>query len=265
MYSDIIQVKAQQEEFSNWRQEEDKKRGIPILPLSQFTVDVLSSSNWPYYHPIEPKIPSELKECLVIYTEFWTQKNTHKRLNWMHLAGTFNLIYNKGKTNEIVCGTLQGLVLLLFNNSDSITFKTICENLGVDSKQGQKILNSLMAPQSLIEKAGTDWTEDTEFHLNEKFASPVRKIHLPQPEESENIQKNKVTMDRGVAIEAGIVKVMKARKVLEYNDLIKELIKVLPTFVPNTNMIKDKIEELISKDYLVRDENNPKIYKYVAN
>ncbi len=30
-------------------------------------------------------------------------------------------------------------------------------------------------------------------------------------------------------------------------------------------MIRDKIDELIAKDYLARDEKDHKLYKYVAN
>jgi len=267
MYADIMQAKELRQDFNNWKNEEDKKHGIPILPLAQFNVDVLTSSNWPHFHPVTPQIPYEIKQCIVAYQEFWKHKHLHKKLSWNYLAGTFHLIYNKGKTNEIVCGTLQGLTLLLFNTSPSITFKGICENLGIDLSEGKRILQSLIYPQALVEKVEADeeWKEDTQFKLNEEFISLQRKFVIPSPEEPESVQKPKLETNRGIAIEAAIIKIMKTRRTLAHNDLVSALTKVLCNFVPEAQMIKEKIDELIIKEYLARDPNNPKIYIYVAS
>eukprot|EP00826_Nyctotherus_ovalis_P010123 TRINITY_DN12694_c0_g3_i1.p1 TRINITY_DN12694_c0_g3~~TRINITY_DN12694_c0_g3_i1.p1 ORF type:complete len:268 (-),score=92.38 TRINITY_DN12694_c0_g3_i1:129-932(-) len=267
MYSDIVQAKEVHKDFDNWRSEEDKKHGIPLVPLVYFNVDVLTSANWPHFHPVTPQIPYEVKQCIVAYEEFWTHKHLHKKLTWNYLAGIFHLTYHKGKSNDIVCNTLQGLALLLFNTAPSLTFKGVCEHLGIGLEEGRRVLQSLISPQALVEKAGgsEEWSETTEFRLNEGFSSAQRKVQIPLPEEAESTQKKKVETNRGIAIEAAIIKIMKARRTMVYGDLIVALSKVLCNFVPEAQMIKEKIDELITKEYLARDSNDPKLYIYVAN
>jgi cullin 3 len=58
---------------------------------------------------------------------------------------------------------------------------------------------------------------------------------------------------------------MKARKRLDHNSLTSEVMKVLCSiFQPTPLMIKQKIEGLIEKDYMVRDPEDRKIYLYKA-
>ena len=99
-----------------------------------------------------------------------------------------------------------------------------------------------------------------------------------------------VADDRKHEIECAIVRVMKARKRLEHNNLIAEVrtasLSFLPfpcvghcdcyilflqviqqltaRFQPTPTMIKQRVEALIERDYLVRDKNSAKLYEYVS-
>ncbi|KAL1222358.1 Cullin-2 [Cardamine amara subsp. amara] len=71
-----------------------------------------------------------------------------------------------------------------------------------------------------------------------------------------------VNKDRRYAIDAAVVRIMKSRKVLPHQQLVSECVEHLSRmFKPD---IKKRIEDLISRDYLERDKENPNTFKYVA-
>ncbi len=58
-------------------------------------------------------------------------------------------------------------------------------------------------------------------------------------------------------IEASIVKIMKSRRTLTEVEVIEEVTKRLRNrFLPETEVIKERIETLITGKYLKRDEKN---------
>jgi cullin 3 len=66
-------------------------------------------------------------------------------------------------------------------------------------------------------------------------------------------------------VEATIVKVMKTRRRLDHNTLIVETSKILSQkFTPDAHMIKKRIESLIEREYMERDADDRRFYKYIA-
>ena len=56
-------------------------------------------------------------------------------------------------------------------------------------------------------------------------------------------------------MDASIVKIMKAKKVMYHNDLVKEIFTDLKLPIPALD-IKKRIESLIDRDYLVRNNQD---------
>jgi cullin 3 len=97
----------------------------------------------------------------------------------------------------------------------------------------------------------------------------------------ESVEERKDTMDkveetRKHQIEAAIVRIMKytlltiylicrQRKQLDHNNLIAEVTQQLSSrFAPVPTMIKQRVEALIEREYLERDEYDMKLYKYLV-
>jgi hypothetical protein len=64
-------------------------------------------------------------------------------------------------------------------------------------------------------------------------------------------------------VDAALVRVMKARKKMNYNDLRLEIVTLMRTFKPDDALIKKRIDSLIERDYLEKDKDdeNQIIYK----
>ena len=74
----------------------------------------------------------------------------------------------------------------------------------------------------------------------------------------------KVEQERSYTTDAAIVRIMKIRKQLSHNQLISEVLTQLSFFKPVSKAIKKRIESLIEREFLQRDDNNPNLYKYMA-
>ncbi len=61
------------------------------------------------------------------------------------------------------------------------------------------------------------------------------------------------------------MRIMKSRRVLDHNSIVAEVTRQLSTrFVPQPAVIKKRIENLIEREFLERDQADRKLYRYLA-
>jgi cullin-4 len=106
------------------------------------------------------------------------------------------------------------------------------------------------------------------FAVNVKFENKhkrikINRIQLKQTVEEQEQTQEKVFQDRIFAVDAAIVRVMKSRKSLKHNLLLAELFEQLK-FPAKPADLKKRIESLIDREYMERDENDATNYLYVA-
>jgi len=76
-------------------------------------------------------------------------------------------------------------------------------------------------------------------------------------------QEVKIDRDRQEILEALIVRIMKARKTLQLNALTEEIVRQVTLFQVQPQLIKERIESLIEREYLKRDETDRNLFVYL--
>ncbi len=159
----------------------------------------------------------------------------------------------------MVVSTYQMCILMMFNQKSEYTVEEIREAMSFDEETVKKNLQSLMMSRyQILQKT------DNVVRVNDNYSSQLNKVTLPVPITEEVYKKEKVLEDRTHAIEANIVRVMKARQKCDFNSLMQEVMATLQMFKPHPSTIKQKIEHLIHREYLVRSDEDPQVLKYLA-
>lgn len=172
----------------------------------------------------------------------------------------------------------QALVLQCFNldskgEEKALTLKDILVATNIDVEEVRRTLISLACGEIgtrvlTKEPKGKDVTDSDIFRFNTEFSSKlfrikIRTIAVKETEADVNQTNEEVFRDRQYAVDANIVRIMKARKQLSHNMLLGEILSQLKFPVSNAD-IKRRIESLIEREYLERDRNDQSTYRYLA-
>ncbi|KAK4405586.1 Cullin-1 [Sesamum angolense] len=239
-------------------------------PGIDLTVTVLTTGFWPSYKSFDLNLPAEMVKCVEVFREFYQTKTKHRKLTWIYSLGTCNINGKfEPKTIELIVTTYQAAALLLFNASDRLSYQEIMAQLNLSDDDVVRLLHSLSCAKYKIlnKEPSTKTISSTDvFEFNSKFTDKMRRIKIPLPpvDEKKKVIED-VDKDRRYAIDASIVRIMKSRKVLGYQQLVMECVEQLGRmFKPDVKAIKKRIEDLITRDYLERDKDNPNLFKYLA-
>ena len=205
-----------------------------------------------------------------VFKEFYETKTKHRKLTWIYSLGTCHIIGKfEPKAIELVVSTYQAAALLLFNSVDKLSYSEIMMQLNLTHEDVVRLLHSLScAKYKILSKEPNTRTisPNDSFEFNYKFTDKMRRIKIPLPpvDERKKVIED-VDKDRRYAIDAAIVRIMKSRKVLGHQQLVLECVEQLGRmFKPDIKAIKKRIEDLITRDYLERDKENPNTFKYLA-
>ncbi|KAH8078845.1 hypothetical protein JL720_9595 [Aureococcus anophagefferens] len=194
--------------------------------------------------------------------DYYDTKNSKRRLTWMFSLGNASVKGAFGKKSyDFQVSTLQAIALLAFNAdgdgaAPSLAYDAVRERINLPDEHLKRVLHSLACGKyKVITKtpAGNTIKNTDAFKVNADFKCQMRKIRVPMANLDESHNPKRVEEDRTVAIEAAIVRIMKARKTLSHQQLLAEVLSQLAFFRPNPKVIKRRIEALIDREYLERD------------
>ncbi|KAK3441043.1 hypothetical protein EUGRSUZ_B01294 [Eucalyptus grandis] len=265
MVTDLMLAKENQTSF-----EEYLSNNPNANPGIDLTVMVLNTGFWPSYKSFDLNVPAEMVKCIEVFREFYQRKTKHRNLKWIYSLGTCNIIGNfEPKSMDLIVTTYQASALLLFNSSDRLSYSEIMTQLNLTDSDVVRLLHSLSCAKYKIlnKEPNTKNIAPTDhFEFNSKFTDKMRRIKIPLPpvDEKKKVIED-VDKDRTYAIDASIVRIMKSRKVLGHQQLVMECVEQLRhMFKPDFKAIKKRIEDLITRDYLERDKDNPNLFRYLA-
>ncbi|KAF3324648.1 cullin-1 [Carex littledalei] len=265
MVTDLTLARENQTQF-----EEYLTSNSQANPGIDLTVTVLTTGFWPSYKSFDLNLPSEMVKCVEVFKEFYQTKTKHRKLTWIYSLGTCNINGKfDSKTIEMIVTTYQAAALLLFNASERLSYAEVMTQLNLTDDDVIRLLHSLSCAKYkiLVKEPNTKTISPNDvFTFNNKFTDRMRRIKIPLPpvDEKKKVVED-VDKDRRYAIDASIVRIMKSRKVLGHQQLVMECVEQLGRmFKPDFKAIKKRIEDLITRDYLERDKENPNLYRYLA-
>ncbi|KAF5292602.1 hypothetical protein FQA39_LY13935 [Lamprigera yunnana] len=227
-------------------------------------VSVLTSSYWPNYPTYNVNLPQEMAFYQNIFLKFYTTSHSGRKLIWQpNLGHCIVKAYFANGKKELQISLFQTIVLLLFNNFNEISYKSIQETINLEEKELKCTLQSLACGKCRIlvkTPKGKEVNDTDVFKFNSKFTDKFFRVKINQVQIKETNKEQKATeesviQDRQFQIDAAVVRIMKQKKTLTHNLLISELYQMLDLPVKPSEL-KKRIEQLIDRDYIERDHNN---------
>jgi len=255
MLADLAVGSDQRSEFENRMRTVDTKL--------DFSVQVLTTGFWPTYKSPNIILTPEMAKCMEVFKEWHDQKHQKRKLGWVFSQGNASVRGVFKKTYDIQVTTLQAVALNAFNGGVSMTFGELSTKLNVEESILKPLMHSLSCGKyKVIRKtpASNKINTTDSFAANDKFSSNMRKIRIPMASLDSTMNTKRVEEDRTIAIEAAIVRIMKARKTLQHQQLLSEVLAQLNFFNPNPRVVKKRIEALIEREYLERSSDNAQVY-----
>jgi cullin 1 len=260
MLGDLAVGQQQRQEFEARMREVDTK--------IDFSVQVLTTGFWPTYKSPEVTLTGEMDQCMQVFKDWHDHKHQKRKLSWVLTQGNATVRGTFGKKSyDLQVTTLQAIALHALSGGATISLEDLGQRLNLEDGILKAVLHSLSCGKyKVISKtpAGNKISSGDMFTANSKFSSNMRKIRIPMASLDPNLNQKRVEEDRSTAIEAAIVRIMKARKTLQHQTLLAEVLSQLSFFNPSPRLIKKKIEALIDREYLERSTDNPGIYNYLA-
>jgi len=233
---------------------------------------VLTTGYWPTYPPMELRLPPEIVFYQERFRNYYTNKYQGRRIEWQHFLGQCIVKANCfQKKKELSVSQLQTMVLVLFNEANSLIYKEILEQTGIEAGELRRTLQSLACGKARVlrkEPKGKEVADDDAFTINQEFTHKLYRIRINTIQLKETVEENEKTheavfRDRQYQVDAAIVRIMKSRKTLGHTQLMGELMSQLK-FPAKPVDLKKRIESLIEREYLERDEDDSSRYNYLA-
>jgi len=276
MFKDMNTSSDLNERFQQHMHQMRVADGVASSISVDLQVKVLTTGFWPTQPSVQCELPPEIAKACGIFKRFYLEQHTGRQLTWQTTMGNADLKARYDKHYQINVPTLSMVVLLLFTDSSSgvMSYKDIERSTTMQPNDLKRTLQGLACDKFKLlvkDPKGKEVGEDDNFSFNASFSNRMIKFKLssiaPLKETNEEVQasRNKMNEDRNPQIDAAIVRVMKARRQMNHNQLLIEVTKQLQSrFQPNPVVIKKRIEGLIDRDFLQRQRGDMQTYEYLA-
>ncbi|CAM9668719.1 unnamed protein product [Phaeothamnion confervicola] len=279
MMNDLAIGVDHQNEFTAHVRELADKGEPKDLAGVDFSVQVLTTGYWPTYKALDVTLPPAMVRCTTVSAGqlLWRRRALSFANQPTHTPdASFSVIFHPVPSSLHLCpvpvfvSSYLSLQLFASPSVGSMGLSQLQEALNLPEETVKRTMHSLSCGKYKVLKregsggGSSSIKADDTFSYNVDFSSPMRKVRIPMAnlEEAPNVKR--VDEDRSIAIEAAIVRILKARKTIGHQNLVAEVLSQLSFFKPQPKVIKKKIETLIEREYIMRDPEIPNTYKYLA-
>uniref|UniRef100_A0A0X3P9L1 Cullin-5 n=2 Tax=Schistocephalus solidus TaxID=70667 RepID=A0A0X3P9L1_SCHSO len=254
-------------------------------------IKILSSGTWlPRTQPkVSIALPPELEDFIPQVEEFYRQKHQGRNLVWQYHLSNGVVAYFVDSDNhvELEMTTLQIAVLFAWRHrmEQRLRLDSLLTATGLSDSELRRVLVTLTehpkmdrqlilyAPKVASEK---EYTNDTEFWINPAFGvnRPGRGLNRRRVNMIGRLQLTQIGCEeeslaivqlRQLRVQEAIIKIIKTRKRLTYNEIYKEIILLLKDqFIPSKRLLKEVLEWLIEQHYLRREAKDMDTFVYIS-
>jgi len=266
MFTDILTAEDLNSKFTAFLTNASTEVGI------NYFIRVLQQGAWPLSNSgVTPiAVPIQLEKTVQMFEAFYSKQFSGRKLTWLHHLSNGDVKLNYTAKGYIInMSTTQMAVLLLFDQTDSLSYAELQETTKLADDQFPRYVQSLLDAKLLSINSET-LSPDSIVSLNLKYTNKRTKFKIAGTVQKETPAEVEATHhaveeDRKMYLQAAIVRIMKSRKLLKHNALIQEVLSQSKArFAPSISIIKKCIEMLIDKQYIERTQNSADEYSYVA-
>jgi cullin-4 len=245
----------------NFNESFQKSHDCPI----EFKAWVLTESGWPKASILKPNLPESLQILKDEFSKFYTGQMNKRYLVWNTSMAYCELnCFLRHGNKSLTVSFHQGIILLLFNRFEQMTLEDIAVKTALPLEVVKVEMTQLMKRCKIVMKDG----EGHELRFNPDFKHRLYKITVNTFQLKETLVETretieKVLSERAYIIDAAIVRIMKSRRKLQFKDLLNEVFTNI-RFDVSTADVKKRIDTLIEREFISRDEDDKNIFHYIT-
>jgi Cullin protein neddylation domain len=167
------------------------------------------------------------------------------------------------------------IIFMLYNEADAFTVQQLTDRIEIPIQWLERMLIPLIAAKVLKrQKQDLEEFAETEvIAINPLFQSKAKKLALLPAKKYETKRTQsahqqeelkQIEYARQIVVEGIVIRLMKCHKRMTHSTLIADVLKSITIFKASSLMVKARIDNLIYREYLKRDENRMDIYEYVS-
>ncbi|CAD8125779.1 unnamed protein product [Paramecium sonneborni] len=241
----------------------------------ELNVYLLSQGCWPI-NTIQDNImkPPQIETVLKNYEDMYLQKHNGRILTWCFNMGQGELVYRiQNEKYYLNVNTMQMIAFLQFNQADSFSIKNLLELTKIDKIDLENSLIPFVCLKILSrEKQDVEEFQDENeiLKLNQIFNNRAKKMKLlpnqkMQPKRASRVkeqnqeelqQMEQINKQREFVVDSQLVRLMKSKKTIKHHELLESCQSMISIFKPDVLFIKKRIENLIEREYIRRDEKD---------
>lgn len=268
-----------QQEYKN--EHENSKNKFALSGCSiDFNPTILTEGTWKFESiPAIGSAPAFFANIYKRYETSYNNNNGNKKIRPIYSEGSVKAVvtYPSGKRYDVTFTTPQAFIVEMIKSGIN-TRESIMSNLKVDqTKYKSDFLSQIQSflackkksePTFLLEDSSSVDKNKRVISFNMNYINPRNKFSIPIPTVKHKVAQtvsDDLKQQRWHQMDAAIVRVMKIRGVLHINQLQASVVDLLARFfAPTPSDIKKRIDDLIERDYLSRDDNDNSTFHYVA-
>lgn len=205
-----------------------------------------------------------------IYKSYYNSRYPDREVEFDPIKSTLivKMVFNS-KPYYIHLALIQYIVMdKLFGvkENSGLGIKEIATQTGVEVKNLQQTINSLLHIKLIKHSANTSNIVDMKFFINYDFVHPNNKISISSlviPKEQEVEKERELMHDRNTIILSNLYDYVKKNRTFTISEIYDELSKYKVPFKIELEQITSAIKVMVEKEDIVEiNENNIKTYKY---